>query len=81
MVETEEVKPWLTFDKLYDPCFLGLWLQAEPVEKRGQLGQGGLSLAPVPADHQQIVGIAGQAPIGRTPVPVQPVEVHIAEHG
>ena len=62
MVKAEEVKPRFTLDQLHDPRLRRLRLKTEAVEEGGQPGQGGLGLAPVSADHQQIIGVADQAP-------------------
>ena len=71
MVKAEKIKPRLTLDQLHDPRLLGLGLEAQVVEERGEPRQGCLCLAPVPAHHQQIVGIPDQLSVCRTPGPIE----------
>ncbi len=75
MVKPEEIEPGATSDELHDPRFLGLRSQAEAFEQRGQLHQGSFSLVSGSTDHQQIIGVADQPPIGGTPCPVETTEV------
>ena len=55
--------------------------QAETGQQASQALKRPLGLAPGPAHHDRVVGIAHQDPVSAVPRPVQPVQVNITQNG
>ena len=82
VVEAEEVQPLAPFAQVHDPRLGLLGLEPELGQDRPQRREGALGLRLRPAHHHQIVRVADQHPVpARLPLPVEPVQVDVAQHG
>ena len=81
-METEEIDALASFSQMHDPRLGRLELQAQFGQDRGERLDGALGLLSGRADRQQIIGVANQGPVSAClPLPVEPVEVDVAQAG
>ncbi|MGB3952888.1 MAG: hypothetical protein WBK99_07115 [Solirubrobacterales bacterium] len=80
MMKAEKVKTLSAFSQVHDPRLGLLEFKAHLDEELLERIQSALRLAPRLAHHYEIVGVATQcANSARLPLPVEPVEVDVAE--
>ena len=81
-MEAEEVKPLASFSQVHDPRLGVLQFQAELRQDRRERRERVLGFLFGLAHHQQIVRVANQhAGAAPCPLPVEPVQVDVAQDG
>ena len=82
MMEAEEIQPLASFSQMHDPRLGLLQLQAQLRQDRRERLEGVLGFPLGLAHHQQIVRVAHQHPgAAPIPLPVEPVQVDVAQDG
>ena len=79
IVEAEEINSLTAFDQMHDTGLGCLRRQPELTQQVPQPRQRGLGLLPRPTHHHQVIAVAHQHTVfPGVPLPVQPVQVHVA---